>query len=390
MIRARRRNTLVVSPQQYALFDLAGISLAVQASQPRHISEIAPHTDAFKGHQFSTECHNTLFRIIPDTVTAPKGQAAKLRTNLAAIETLKHILADNQNGSARPATANELQTLVQYTGWGSLSQLWNQEAYNAWQTAQTTEHTIPSDYTHWVTQFSKSRQRLEVLLSTEEKAEAAASTLNAFYTTPEVITAIWQVVEQFGFTGGRILEPAAGIGHFYGLMPDAIARQSELVAVEKDLISGQILQLLYPTVETHLTGFEHCQFENGSFDLIIGNVPFGAYSIYDRHNTDLSGFSIHNYFIGRAARLVRPGGLVALITSAGTLDANGETFRHYLSSEGGMELAGAVRLPSNAFEANAGTVVTTDILFLVKREGPKRRFADHSFERTITLRNGRY
>ena len=392
MIRARsQRQTQFINPAQFALFDFPGALLATEVRQPQHIGDVIPLADVYTTAPPLPESVRQLFRITPDTVVAPKGQAAKLRANLAAIETLKRIVG-NGNDPSRPATAEEQEQLVQYTGWGSLSQLWNVEAFTTWQNAQQTNHrdsrpTLTPDVDRWVSQFGKYRQRLETLLTSDERTEAAASTLNAFYTTPEVITAIWQAVIGLGFIGGRILEPAAGIGHFFGLMPECITRQSELVAVEKDLISGQILQSLYPSVETHLTGFEQCFFDTGSFDLVIGNVPFGSYSLYDRHNTDLSTLPIHNYFIGRAARLVRPGGLVALVTSAGTLDAQGETFRRWLATEGRMELAGAIRLPSNAFEANAGTVVTTDILFLVKREGIGRRFADHAFERTITLRS---
>jgi len=392
MTRAHsRRQTSFVNPAQFALFDFTGALLATEIRQPKHVQDVIPLADVFNTTPPLPEPIRQLFRITADTVIAPKGQAAKLRANLTAIETLKRIVV-NSTGQQHSPTANEQERLIQYTGWGSLSQLWNVEAFTAWQNAQQTNHhdskpALTPEVDRWISQFGKYRQQLEDLLTPDERAEAAASTLNAFYTTSEVITAIWQAVMGFGFTGGRILEPAAGIGHFFGLMPECIAQQSELVAVEKDLISGQILQLLYPSVETHLTGFEQCQFDTGSFDLVIGNVPFGSYSLYDRHNTDLSTLPIHNYFIGRAARLVRPGGLVALVTSAGTLDAQSETFRRWLATEGQMELAGAIRLPSNAFEANAGTVVTTDILFLVKRGGIGRRFTNHAFERTITLRS---
>ncbi len=390
MIRTRsRRNTQFVNPAQFALFDFTEALLATEVRQPQHIRDIIPLADVYNTSRPLLESVRQLFRITTDTVVTPKGQVAKIRANLAAIEILKAIQANSDTPILRPATTDEQQRLVQYTGWGSCSQAWNLEAYTSWQNAKETGHSLPPEYDRWVSQFGKYRQQLESLLTDEEKTGAAASTLNAFYTTQEVITAIWQAIIGFGFSGGRILEPAAGIGHFFGLMPEHIAAQSELVAVEKDPISGQILQLLYPTVETHVNGFEQCQFNTGSFDLVIGNVPFGSYSVYDRHNTDISTLPIHNYFIGRAARLVRPGGLIALITSAGTLDAHGETFRRWLVTEGQMELAGAIRLPSNAFEANAGTVVTTDILFLVKREGIGRRFADHAFERTITLRSER-
>ena len=382
MTRAHsRRHIPSINPAQFVLFDLTGGCLATQTKplQPAQDVHAIPAVSSVR--PLLSEPTNRFVHLTPGTLVLPKGPVARIRANVAAIETLKTIQAHGGQ-----ATATERQRLVQYTGWGSCSQLWNAEAYTLWHGAQQTDQSLPPDIDRWGRQFGQHRQHLNTLLTPDEQAEAAASTLSAFYTTPEVIGAMWQAVAGFGFTGGRILEPAAGIGHFFGLMPPSVANRSELVAVEKDLISGQLLQCLYPSVETYLSGFEQCPFEAGTFDLVIGNVPFGAYSVYDRHHADLSALPIHNYFIGRAARLVRPGGLVALITTAGTLDATGETFRRWLATEGQMELAGAIRLPSNAFEANAGTVVTTDILFLMKREGVGRRFAGHSFERTITLR----
>ena len=329
----------------------------------------------------------SVFSLCADTFTIPTGNAAKLRANLAAIETLKQI---EQEG--RPATPGEQRLLSLYTGWGGLSQVWKNDVFEQWQRAQSDPgQALDESVNRWGGQYGRTRQQLADLLTSAEQSAAEASTLNAFYTAPHVVAAMWQAVEAFGFTGGHILEPAAGIGYFIGLMPPTIRERSAWVAVEKDRLSGQILQQLYPNVETHVCGLEEAGLQAGSFDLVIGNVPFGSYTVYDRHHPELNSFAIHNYFIGRAAQLVKPGGIVALITSMGTLDATSPEFRQFLTVEadrtgGAVELLGAIRLPSNAFEANAGTQVTTDILFLRKRTQTVRPFAAHPFERTVTLR----
>ncbi|NID13646.1 Eco57I restriction-modification methylase domain-containing protein [Fibrivirga algicola] len=327
------------------------------------------------------------FSLCPHDFTLPTGNAAKLRANVAAIETLKRIEQEQ-----RPATIEEQRLLSLYTGWGGLSQVWKNDVYERWQRAQADPtQAVDDSINRWGSQYGRTRQRLADLLTPAEQSAAEASTLNAFYTAPHVVAAMWQAVEGFGFTGGRILEPAAGIGYFIGLMPPAIRERSAWVAVEKDRLSGQILQRLYPDVETHICGLEEAGLQAGSrsavrFDLVIGNVPFGSYTVYDRHYPELNSFAIHNYFIGRAAQLVKPGGIVALITSMGTFDAAGSEFRRFLTVEADAELLGAIRLPSNAFEANAGTQVTTDVLFLRKRTPTARPFAAHPFERTVTLR----
>lgn len=299
---------------------------------------------------------------------APKGQIGRIKANIEAIRLAKSIVDES-----RPASEEEKRVLVQYTGWGGLASVFERPADN-----QAVANHQPN-------KFDVYRIALAQLLTTDELENAELSTLNAFYTTPNVVRAIWQAVKGFGFTGGRILEPAAGVGHFYGFMPDTISQTSRLFAVEKDTMSGLILGLLYPDVDVTVTGLEDAALENSSFDLVIGNVPFGAYTVYDLKNSDLSTYPIHNYFIGRATRLVGEGGLIALVTTAGTMDATGETFRQWLSREGGAELIGAVRLPSCAF-ADTGTSVTTDLLFFRKREGVTRQFAHNSYERTVTLR----
>ena len=291
----------------------------------------------------------------------PKTLGERIKTNVSAIQLAKQLAQEG-----RVATDDEKTRLVQFSGWGGLASA-----------------------------FEEGSRHLTVLaevLTTEERQAAAASCLTAFYTPPAIIAAVWQAIEEFGFTGNgmpprRVLEPGAGIGHFLGFSPPSVNVRSEWVAVEKDPIAGLILGLLYPDATVEVGGFEQVELENSSFDLVIGNVPFGAYSVYDRQNPDLSAYPIHNYFIGRSARLVKPGGLVALITTSGTLDQGGAEFRQWLSRQAETELIGAIRLPSCAFETHTNTSVTTDVLFLQRREGVNRRFAGHSFERTVSIRS---
>lgn len=377
-----QRSVLIAN--QYTLFGQSGLvpptrrkddkpKLCVQAVVKEETTQIEP-----------APCH---FSLLDEASPLPIGKAAKLRANLLAVEILKRI----QN-EQRPASLEEQRLMAQYTGWGSLSAVWKNEEFEGWQQSQI-DKTVPLDESlkRWGGLYGHTRKRLTELLTKTEQTNAEASTLNAFYTAPDIAVTIWKAVQGFGFTGGRILEPAAGIGYFIGLMPPAIQERSAWVAVEKDSLSGQILQQLYPEVQTHISGLEQTDLKGSSFDLVIGNVPFGSYSVYDKYHPELNAYPIHNYFIGRAVQLVKPGGIVALITSMGTLDAAGQDFRHYLTNEGEAELLGAIRLPSNAFEANrnngpADTQVTTDILFLRKRSGTAQPFAGNAFERTVTIR----
>ncbi len=300
------------------------------------------------------------FRLTADLFN-PKTVGERIKANVRAIQLAKQLAQES-----REATDEEKAQLVQFSGWGGLASAFEEG--------------------------SRYLTLLDEVLTTEERQAAAASCLTAFYTPAAIITAVWQAVEKFGFAGGRVLEPGAGIGHFLGFSPPSVNARSEWVAVEKDPIAGLILGLLYPDATVEVGGFEQAELANSSFDLVIGNVPFGAYSVYDRQNPDLSAYPIHNYFIGRSARLVRPGGLVALITSSGTLDQSGGEFRQWLGRQAETELVGGIRLPSCAFERNAAqthtnTSVTTDVLFLQRREGVNRQFAGHSFERTVSIRS---
>ena len=295
------------------------------------------------------------YRLTADLIDS-KTVGERIKANVSAIR-----LAKSLAGEGRESTTEEKTVLLQFSGWGGLASAFEDG--------------------------SRYLSVLDEVLTKEEQQAAAASCLTAFYTPPAIIAAVWQAVWEFGFTGGRILEPGAGIGHFMGFSPLYISEGSEWVAVEKDPIAGLILGLLYPDATIKVSGFEQAELATNSFDLVIGNVPFGAYSVYDRQNPDLSAYPIHNYFIGRSARLVKPGGLVALITTLGTLDQGGTEFRQWLSRQAETELVGAIRLPSCSFESHTNTSVTTDVLFLQRRDGVNRQFAGHSFERTVSIRS---
>ena len=224
------------------------------------------------------------------------------------------------------------------------------------------------------------------VMNADECERASSSSLTAFYTPPYLLTPIWDLLQKIGFAGGRILDPGAGTGNFIGAMPAVLRAASTVTAVEKDAMSAAILSLLYPDVTTYASGLENAPLENESFDLIVGNIPFGDFRVFDAAEREWSKHPIHNYFIGKAARLVAPGGLVCLITSMGTLDQRSKAFRLQLDAAR-MELLGAIRLPSCTFEKSAATEVTTDILLFQKRPDATPRTAlAQSFVNTATLR----
>ena len=268
------------------------------------------------------------------------GAKTKYRANVAAIRTLKEIEAEN-----RLATAAEQQILSQYVGWGGL------------------KNAFEDFHDDWKNEYAE----LKELLTPEEYAAAAASVLNAHYTSPVVISAMYDALKENGFTGGRILEPAMGVGNFFGVMPTDIRDNSKLYGVELDSISGRIAQQLYQSANIRITGFEKTDIKNDTFDLAVGNVPFGGYSLneaaYNKYH-----FQIHDHFFAKSLDKVKPNGIVAFITSKGTMDKNNPAIRKYIAER--AELVGAIRLPNNAFKGNAGTEVTSDIIFLQKREYP--------------------
>ncbi len=273
---------------------------------------------------------------ITDDHLGEGGQKTKFENNMRAIRTLKTLEKEN-----RPASPEDQEVLSQYVGWGGIPQAFDER--NA----------------AWADEY----RELKYTLTPEEYEMARASTLNAHYTSPTVIRAIYSAVEQMGFRTGNILEPSCGVGNFFGLLPESM-QNSRLYGVELDSITGRIAQYLYPQADIAVTGFEKTD-RKDFFDLAIGNVPFGAYKVADRQ-FDRYNFLIHDYFFAKALDQVRPGGIVAFITSKGTMDKQSPEVRKYIAQR--AELLGAIRLPNNAFKANAGTEVTSDIIFLQKRD----------------------
>ena len=275
---------------------------------------------------------------ITDDHLGEGGPKAKFQANVNAIRLLKELETTGQQ-----AGPEQQEVLSRYVGWGGL----------------------PDAFDPGKESWSKEYALLKDLLTPEEYAAARASTLNAHYTSPTVIRAIYEAVGQMGFRTGNILEPSCGVGNFFGLLPENMAG-SKLYGVELDSISGRIARQLYPKADITVAGFEVTD-RRDFYDLAIGNVPFGQYQVNDKAYNKL-GFTIHNYFFAKALDQVRPGGVVAFITSRYTMDAKDSTVRRYLAQR--AELLGAIRLPNNAFKANAGTEVVSDIIFLQKRERP--------------------
>ena len=307
--------------------------------------EPAPSTEQ-ADHQGNTDqlrrtIHN--FRITDDHL-GEGGPRLKYQANINAIRLLKELEAAGQQ-----ANPEQQEVLSRYVGWGGV-----QEAFDPSKTA-------------WAKEYAE----LKALLTPEEYESARASTLNAHYTSPMVIRAIYEAVEQMGFHSGNILEPSCGVGNFFGMLPESMS-ESRLYGVELDSITGRIARQLYPNARIEINGFEKTQYPDGAFDLAIGNVPFGNYRVsdrpYDRHN-----LLIHDYFFAKSIDKVRAGGIIAFITSngisGGTMDKKDAHAREYIARR--CDLLGAVRLPNTTFRANAGTDIAMDIVFLQKREVPR-------------------
>ena len=277
------------------------------------------------------------FRITDDHL-GEGGAKQKYARNIEAIRTLFKLEQEH-----REATAEEQQVLSQYVGWGGLS-----DAFD------------PSKDS-WAKEYAE----LKGLLSEDEYAAARSSVLNAHYTSPTVIRGIYDAVERMGFQSGNILEPSMGVGNFFGMLPDTM-QDSRLYGVELDSITGRIAKMLYPQADITVAGFETTD-RRDFYDLAVGNVPFGQYKVNDKAYNKL-GFSIHNYFFAKAIDQVRPGGVVAFVTSRYTMDSKDSTARKHMAER--ADLLGAIRLPNNAFKANAGTEVVSDIIFLQKRDRP--------------------
>ena len=276
------------------------------------------------------------FRITDDDLGAG-GAKTKFKANIEAIRLLQTLDAEQ-----RQATAEEQEVLSRYVGWGGIPQAFDEK--NA----------------DWAKEYAE----LKSLLPADEYSEARASTLNAFYTSPTVIKAMYEALSNMGLSKGNVLEPSCGVGNFMGLVPESM-ENIKMYGVELDNVSGRIAQQLYQKNKIAVQGFETMQFPDSFFDCVVGNVPFGNYKVpdkrYDRHN-----FLIHDYFIAKSLDLVRPGGVVAVVTSSGTMDKKDSYVREYLANR--ADLVGAIRLPNNAFQRNANTSVVADILFLQKRD----------------------
>lgn len=259
----------------------------------------------------------------------------KFDRNIAAIRLLNQLETEN-----RPATAEEQQVLSRYVGWGGMASAFSPN--------------------------NRRYEQLRSLLTEDEYKAARASVLNSHYTSPVIIKAMYTALGQMGFEGGKVLEPSMGVGNFFGLLPESM-KDSQLTGVELDSISGRIARKLYPNADIKITGYENTKFADNSFDVAIGNVPFGDYSLHDRRY-DKDHLLIHDYFFVKTLDKVRPGGIVAFVTSKGTLDKANPAARRLMAER--ADLLGAIRLPNTAFKANAGASVTTDILFLQKRDTP--------------------
>ena len=300
------------------------------------IGSKSPTLDAVEPERSTLELAGN-FHITDDDLGVG-GPKQKFARNIEAIRTLFKLEEEH-----RGATAEEQQVLSQYVGWGGLADAFDPNKEN------------------WSAEYTQ----LKELLSEDEYAAARSSTLNAHYTSPTVIRGIYDAVERMGFRSGNILEPSMGVGNFFGMLPDSMA-DSRLYGVELDSITGRIAKKLYPQADITVAGFETTD-RRDFYDLAVGNIPFGQYKVNDKAYNKL-GFSIHNYFFAKAIDQVRPGGIVAFVTSRYTMDSKDSTARKHMAER--ADLLGAIRLPNNAFRANAGTDVVSDIIFLQKRDRP--------------------
>lgn len=289
----------------------------------------------------------------------PHGEVSKIKANLSAIRLVKQLGAEE-----REATTAEKTVLEQFTGWGGLSSVFKEG--NAY--------------------FNE----LQELLTPEEYEAARASTTTSFYTPPEIVSSVWDMIERLGFAGGSVLEPSAGIGHFFGLMPAALSAKSDLAGIEIDKISGRILRALYPDATVKVEGFEKQRIPNNRYDLIVTNVPFGAIKIHDTFDKDLSAkFDIHDYFIAKSIRKLKPGGLGVFITTTSTLDRN-TALRNWVVADGNADFIGAVRLNTATFKQAAGTETSADIIIIRKRDEAGQSPHAANMQTTVLEREEKY
>lgn len=322
----------IISKNTELVDDISPLEESVPVSESDILQETESQSPIQNQSDISAENY-----VISDIELGVGTTKEKFQRNVEAIRTLETIESEK-----RPATNEEQEVLSKYVGWGGLADAFD-ETKSAW---------------------AKEYAELKTLLSEEEYISARESTLNAHYTSPVIIQEIYRTLQRMGFTKGNLLEPSMGIGNFFGMLPETM-RESHLYGVELDSLTGRIARLLYPKANITVDGYEKTAFPNDFFDATVGNVPFGQYKVADK-KYDKYNFLIHDYFFGKTLDQVRPGGVIAFITSKGTMDKENPKVRKYIAQR--AELLGAVRLPNTAFKANAGTEVTSDILFLQKRD----------------------
>ena len=330
-------DTPAPEPDIYELLDEHPTSVQIGGEWKTFPNRVVAEAAMYEEHKAESHRKARNFHITDDTLGVG-GAKAKYQANINAIRLLKHLEAEGLQ-----ASPEQQEVLSRYVGWGGLADVFDESKQN------------------WATEFRELREAL----TPEEYAAARASTLNAHYTSPTVIKAIYEAVGNMGFATGNILEPSMGIGNFFGCLPESM-QDSRLYGVELDSVTGRIAKQLYPKADITVAGFETTD-RRDFFDLAIGNVPFGQYQVNDRAYNKF-GFSIHDYFFAKALDQVRPGGVIAFVTSRYTMDKQSPEVRRYIAQR--AELLGAIRLPNNAFKANAGTEVVSDIIFLQKRDRP--------------------
>lgn len=359
-------NTGVGGPQQAPAVESGGATTA----GPVQTEGAKPSGPGASGVKPAAGPRNVV--ITPETAMVPEGGAVtRAKSNIRAIQIMRDVIDKD-----RDATPAEQAELVQYVGWGALSQAFDEDNGETMLHAKAGDADYEQYRDHnWEKQWGRFYEQLKGstpgkfeggLLNEEEFKQAASSTEFAHYTSREVIGGMWKAVEKMGFKGGTVLEPAAGVGHFFGLMPPDLASSSNLVAVEKDTVSGNIAAALYPSADVRVAGLEDVKIKNHTVDLAITNVPFSKVGPYDGERRYGRPLSLHNYFLRRMIDAAVPGGMVVAITTHHTMDNDKEN-RQWMVDR--VDLIGAIRLPNTAFKTNAGTEVVTDILFMRKRDG---------------------
>lgn len=307
-----------------------------------------------------SEIKNTRNHIIErGSEVAPKGETAKIRANISAIKLAKKL---HENG--RVATSEQMHILQKYTGWGGLSSVFKED--------------------------NPHHQSLKDVLSDEEYDSARASTTTSFYTPASIVSSTWDMIEKLGFKGGVVLEPSAGIGHFFGLMPQSISVSSSLRGIELDCVSGLILKALYPDAKVDIGGFEEQRIANNSVDLVVSNVPFGAFKLHDKSDKDISSkFDIHDFFIAKSIRKLKPGGIGVFITTSSSLDRSAG-LRSWVINDGNADFIDAIRLNSDTFKSTAGTEATADVIIIRKRDESGRSVHSKNMQDAVVVRQETY